>query len=35
LSGKKNFLVYEILDIENRGVKLKKDNFHDKIVEKI
>jgi hypothetical protein len=34
LIGKKNFLGYTILDIKNKGVKLKKKNrFHDKIVE--
>jgi hypothetical protein len=35
LIGKKNFLGGEILDIENRRVKFKKDNFHNKIVEQI
>jgi hypothetical protein len=32
LTRKKNCFGYEILDIEKRGVKLKKDNFLDKIV---
>jgi hypothetical protein len=35
LTGKKNCLGYEILDIEKIRVKLKKDNFYDKIVEQI
>jgi len=29
LTGKKNFLGHEIIDIKNREVNLKKDSFHD------